>query len=136
MKTFQNFSDRLLKIFNDFSITSTQFADIIGVQKSTLSHLLSNRNKPSLDLLLKITEHYPSLNLYWLADGSLPIYLNNEVDISSTTLPTNQNKLDGNSDDIASTEEIKSTITFSDETEIDYIVIFYKDGTFKRYLQK
>ncbi|WP_372474840.1 helix-turn-helix domain-containing protein [Capnocytophaga sp. ARDL2] len=73
------FSDRLHKIFETFQLTSSQFAELIGIQKSTVSHLLSNRNKPSLELLLKIIEHYPTLNLYWLADGSQTMFLNEKI---------------------------------------------------------
>jgi len=141
MKTNSSFSERLLQIFTDFSVTSTQFADQIGVQKSTLSHLLSNRNKPSLDLLLKIIEHFPTLNLYWLADGRSPMYIDNQETLStfSPTRDEKQSEVDIHPEEIIQTtseDELSSKKVLqdvSDESEIDYIVIFYKNGTFKKY---
>jgi transcriptional regulator with XRE-family HTH domain len=45
------------------------FADKIGVQRSSLSHLLSGRNKPSLDFILKILDVFPDVDLYWMING-------------------------------------------------------------------
>lgn len=148
MTTTNLFSERLLKIFEDFSLTSTQFADQIGVQKSTLSHLLSNRNKPSLDLLLKIIEHFPTLNLYWLADGSLPIYRSSksdklqEADFITQKIPSTESEFYSKESKNIGESIVKEESpnfsenllsAFSHSSEIDYIVVLYKDGSFKRY---
>ena len=45
------------------------FAETIGVQQSTLSHILNNRNKPSLDVVMKIRQTYRHINLEWLLYG-------------------------------------------------------------------
>src|SRR5690606_22845543 len=155
MNTKELFSERLLQIFEYYSLSSTQFADKIGVQRSTLSHLLSNRNKPSLDFLLKIIEHFPELNLYWLADGSKQMFSqNNETDqsfktSSNLTEDITQNANDFEIDDEesplhATKENVENLVQYEvpqkimdrsveQNLEIDYIVIFYKDGSFKRY---
>lgn len=148
MTTSHLFSERLLSIFEEFSLTSTQFADKIGVQKSTLSHLLSNRNKPSLDLLLKIIEHFPALNLYWLADGRMPMYASEKSSIPSSSILDDKPSLEDldvttTKDSEYSNENAPSTVApvfsqnmskvFSQSSEIDYIVVLYKDGSFKRY---
>jgi len=156
MNTKELFSERLLQIFEYYSLSSTQFADKIGVQRSTLSHLLSNRNKPSLDFLLKIIEHFPELNLYWLADGSKQMFSqNNETDqsfktSSNLTEDITQNANDFEIDDVeesslhATKENVENLVQYEvpqkimdrsveQNLEIDYIVIFYKDGSFKRY---
>lgn len=156
MNTKELFSERLLQIFEYYSLSSTQFADKIGVQRSTLSHLLSNRNKPSLDFLLKIIEHFPELNLYWLADGSKQMFSQkNETDqnfktSSNLTEDITQNANDVEIDDVeesllhAINENVESLMQYEEpqkiidrsveqNLEIDYIVIFYKDGSFKRY---
>jgi transcriptional regulator with XRE-family HTH domain len=49
---------------------SAQFADEIGVKRSALSHVLSGRNNPSLDFMLKIKLRYPDTNLDWLLIGT------------------------------------------------------------------
>jgi len=50
-------------------LSPTQFATEIGVQRSALSHVLSGRNNPSLDFMMKIKARYPDLNLDWLLLG-------------------------------------------------------------------
>jgi len=54
--------EQLIKIMTHFNISSTRFADEIGVQRSSVSHILSGRNKPSYDFIVKILEKYPSIN--------------------------------------------------------------------------
>ena len=39
------------------------------MQRSGISHILSGRNKPSLDFVLKVIEAYPDLNESWLLKG-------------------------------------------------------------------
>ena len=55
--------ERLEKIFTELNLTPSMFADQIGVQRSSISHLLSGRNKPSLDLILKIFNTFPQIDL-------------------------------------------------------------------------
>jgi len=62
--------DRIKKIIEIKQINATQFADEIGVQRSALSHVLSGRNNPSLDFMLKIKSAYPEISLDWLLIGS------------------------------------------------------------------
>jgi len=59
---------------NYYEINASTLADSLGVLRSSISHLLSERNKPSLDFVLKITEKYPEIDLYWLlyGKGSFP----------------------------------------------------------------
>ncbi|MBW3519695.1 helix-turn-helix transcriptional regulator [Flavobacterium sp. NKUCC04_CG] len=64
-----NFVNRLEFLLQHYEFSASTFADKIGVQRSSLSHLLSGRNKPSLDFIMKIYEAFPELNLYWLLKG-------------------------------------------------------------------
>ncbi|MBR3287235.1 MAG: helix-turn-helix transcriptional regulator [Bacteroidales bacterium] len=66
--------DRLLRFIAMENISSTQFADAIGVQRSTVSHLLSGRNNPSYDFIVKILNHYKYLSADWLICGIGPMY--------------------------------------------------------------
>ncbi|MBP5611332.1 MAG: helix-turn-helix transcriptional regulator [Bacteroidales bacterium] len=66
--------DRLLKFIAMENISSTQFADAIGVQRSTVSHLLSGRNNPSYDFIVKILNHSKYLSADWLICGIGPMY--------------------------------------------------------------
>ena len=60
---------RIKQIIDKEKLSSTQFATEIGVQRSALSHVLSGRNKPSLDFMMKIKTRYPDINLDWLMLG-------------------------------------------------------------------
>ena len=60
---------RIKQIIDKEKLSSTQFATEIGVQRSALSHVLSGRNKPSLDFMMKIKSRYPDINLDWLMLG-------------------------------------------------------------------
>lgn len=64
---------RLVKLITNEKITAAIFADNIGVQRSTISHILSGRNKPSLDFLQKILIKYPKYSAEWLINGNLPM---------------------------------------------------------------
>lgn len=60
---------RIKQIIEQEKLSSTQFASEIGVQRSALSHVLSGRNNPSLDFMMKIKTRYPEINLDWLLLG-------------------------------------------------------------------
>lgn len=67
--------DRIKRFIETQNMTASGFANVIGVQRSSVSHILSGRNKPSLDFILKLKEHFPDLNLDWLLFGSGPILM-------------------------------------------------------------
>ncbi len=61
--------NRIKQIMEHYGYSSTQFADRIGAQRSAMSHVLSGRNKPSLDFVLKIKNSFPEIALDWLIMG-------------------------------------------------------------------
>ena len=50
-------------------LKSSVLADSIGVNRATISHILSGRNKPSIDFFQKLLSTYPDLNSNWLITG-------------------------------------------------------------------
>ncbi len=66
--------DRIQKILRDESISSSKFADEIGVQRSSISHILSGRNRPSLDFVQKILSRYRNISAEWLLFGRGEMY--------------------------------------------------------------
>ena len=56
-----DFAKRLQKVIDYYTETASSFSDKIGVQRSSISHILSGRNKPSLDFVLKILAAYPEV---------------------------------------------------------------------------
>jgi len=70
--------DRIEKLLAAEQLTSAKFADTIGVQRSSVSHILSGRNKPSLDFITKILETFTSINPDWLLMGKGKMYKKEE----------------------------------------------------------
>lgn len=156
MVNIEDFIKRLEIILEYYSLNASSFADKIGVQRSSLSHLLSGRNKPSLDFILKILEVFPDVDLYWILNGkgtfpknadqlqktenSVQQVAKQNIPTPSTTETISQNlfseiktppvipALETNKiENQNSTEE-------SNSNAIDKIVVFYKNGTFKSYV--
>lgn len=125
------FSKRLQKVITYYDETSSSFAEKIGVQRSNISHLLSGRNKPSLEFILKVLNTYPEVELYWLLNGkgSFPKQENltekQALIKSEKTPPTPSN----------STQQISTISSGTKTKKIDRIVIFYSDGTFENFVK-
>ena len=66
--------ERLLQLLDLEMITPSKFADLIGVQRSSVSHVLSGRNKPSFDFLEKTLKAFPGLKADWLILGEGSMY--------------------------------------------------------------
>ena len=154
MVNTDDFIKRLEIILDYYSLNASSFADKIGVQRSSMSHLLSGRNKPSLDFILKIIDFFPEIDLYWIINGKGIFPKNSEEDLSKNKI-TSEFKFntptvsdDGNlsidlfsevenpiDEKIPESKIIKNTnlknVAISDDVE--KIVFFYKNGTFKIY---
>lgn len=61
--------ERIAKVIAYTELPPSEFADEIEVQRSTISHITSGRNKPSLDFLIKIKNRFPELEWNWLIEG-------------------------------------------------------------------
>lgn len=75
--------DRIQLILKVNNLTASRFADEIGVQRSSISHILSGRNMPSLDLIQKILRRYPEIDSEWLLNGKGSMLKNPVPDLFS-----------------------------------------------------
>lgn len=134
MVNSEKFSQRLQKIFNYYDLSAAAFADAIHVGRSSISHILSGRNKPSLDFVLKIVQTYPEVELYWLLNGTgnFPGNLKVEAKPAAGTTPVSP-RTEINPETSALPSEQKRPILASTGKSIQKIVIFYKDGTFEAF---
>lgn len=126
MVNTQNFTKRLEKIIEYYSLSASSFAEKIGVQRSSISHLLSGRNKPSLEFVMKILTYFPEVDLYWLLNGKGNFPKEN-VSLEKLNVDT---KSSSPLLDTLSKQQNKAKEHYS---EIERIVIFYKDGSFKNF---
>lgn len=66
--------DRLQQFLTLEQLSPARFADILGVQRSGLSHILSGRNKPGFDFISKMLQKFPQINSEWLLTGKGKMY--------------------------------------------------------------
>ena len=137
MVNSSEFGIRLQKILDYYSISATELSNQISFNRSTISHLLSGRNKPSLDFVMKVLQQFPEVELYWLLNGKGSFPSDKKDKISST--PTFQNEventLSAKEDKKVISEKLNPShfIDSSEQEEIDRIIIFFKDGSFKSF---
>jgi DNA-binding XRE family transcriptional regulator len=117
MVNSDEFIGRLEKLLDYYGLSASGFADKVGVQRSSISHLLAGRNKPSLEFVMKVINSFPEVNLYWLLNGkgSFPSPVRKDGVIANTA---------GTEPGLPKPEGQKP---------IDRIIILYSDGSFDSY---
>ena len=117
---------RLQKLMEQHQLSASAFAEKIGVQRSSISHLLSGRNKPSLDLLVKIEANFEEVSFEWLLNG------NENLEHISAPTPTPQQIAPRNKID----DSTKNEASLDQNEEIVSIVHDYADGSFERFTKR
>jgi plasmid maintenance system antidote protein VapI len=152
MVNTEDFIKRLEYLLDYYSLNASSFADKIRVQRSSISHLLSGRNKPSLDFIMKITDVFPDVNLYWMLNGKGSFLKNGSDEDAPAIAQTEPQHSPTSSENefmpnLFETEipvpeienrEVKTSLPIFDSvinsnSDIYKIVIFYKDGTFRDF---
>lgn len=142
--------DRILEFLKAENKSSAQFADEIGVQPSGISHILSGRNNPSLDFVLKMLEKYHFLSTEWLLFGRGSMYKDSRMQtlFEESKYPGQEKVLNifenndagkGNEDktslsDLEETSKQRSTTAKSGS--LSRIVWFYEDNSFEEYFPR
>ncbi|MDR0994943.1 MAG: helix-turn-helix domain-containing protein [Tannerella sp.] len=62
--------DRIIQIMEHEGLKPSEFAESIGIQRAAISHYMTGRNDPSLDVIKRIHETYPAIRLEWLLYGT------------------------------------------------------------------
>ena len=130
MLNIDYFISRLEELMDNHQLSAAAFAEKIGVQRSSVSHILSKRNKPSLEFILKINAAFDSIGLDWL--------LLEAPKTSNAPLPA-QSELQKTSD--PSGTEIKNlpsseSLPISTADEVVQIIQLYQDGSFRTFSPK
>lgn len=140
--------ERITSIMDREGMTPSKFAETIGIQRSAMSHLTSGRNKPSLDVLMKILEQFTYINAEWLlfGKGSMikqegtiePDLFTNEAFFPGnvTTVPENrrENALKTPQNTVKH-PVIESFIPQENASKkIAKIMVFYTDNTFDTFV--
>ena len=121
------FISRLNEIMVNNNLNSASFAEQIGVQRSSVSHVMSKRNKPSLDFILKIVNSFEEVTLDWLL-------FENYLKPSSASKSDSKfikSKLDSNFKKLPNVLTNKqSPIEIKTNSDVIQIIQIYKDGSF------
>lgn len=147
--------DRLIRLLDSEQLTASKFADRIGVQRSSVSHVLSGRNKPSFDFIEKTLKAFPDLNPEWLILGKgdmitgIPDYTGGTLfDQVEREPPMKKSAREESGEDVrlkvrAGTEEEKELREVPEEREVPAglhserkvmrVVLLYDDHTFAAY---
>tara|TARA_B100000945_G_scaffold123861_1_gene98335 strand:+ start:789 stop:1190 length:402 start_codon:yes stop_codon:yes gene_type:complete len=102
----ESINDRIQKLLIEKGISASEFSKKIDVQRSSISHIINGRNKPSLEIVTKICKVYPDVKLDWLILGE------NYESASPTPLDS-------------------KNIQKNYSSNVEKIILLLKDGTFK-----
>jgi transcriptional regulator with XRE-family HTH domain len=129
-----DFSKRLKEIFEYYDLSASSFADQIDVGRASISHILSGRNKPSLDFVMKVVSNFKEVELYWLLNGKgrFPSSIDN------------RNVINAKKELVDDTKPEEPNMTIPDlnydldqvshpKKEIQKVIICYSDGSFESF---
>lgn len=133
-----------------YDLNASSFAEKIQVGRSSISHILSGRNKPSLDFVINIVNTFPEVDLYWLLNGTGTFPKNDSTNTAPVTHINTHLPKTEKPENTSTTPVENETVTtlFSDHNvtasqkndskiigkKVSKIIVLYSDGTFKDYL--
>ena len=153
--------DRIFLLIETKELTFGKFADEIGVERSTMSHIKSDRSKPSLDMAQKVLERYPEVSAEWLILGRGPMFrqtndsqeldlfsqiglndsksevISDKVESIQTTISTENKKMNlpiEESVNVVGKKEEQQRASLNPpkpERVVERVMIFYSDQTFE-----
>ena len=145
-------ADRLQIILNQKSLSASQFADEINVQRSNISHILSQRSKPSLDFIEKMSTRFPDIDISWFISGKAAAMASTRSLTGTTTAETQQksvqmdlfghiveepqNMSENIQQPITSKPEVQQQIIEKSvaEKKAIKIITFYNDNSFQEFI--
>lgn len=122
-------SQRISILISQLQETPLSFSEKLGIQRSSLSHLLSARNKPSVDFLEKLLHVFPQVNITWLLVGTGNMMKDESIPKQNEDNVYENEQQKFNPDSLSQDVVNQSTKT----KIIQKMVCFYTDGTFEVY---
>lgn len=141
----EKFAARLQLIMQQHDLNASSFAEKINVGRSSISHILSGRNKPSLDFVLAVLKTFDDVDLYWLLNGK-GSYPKKSTPIPSTTTdsaPVATQHFETKTAETIDNEQAVNTPESSYQPSlpkknngknITKVIILYDDGTFENFI--
>lgn len=137
----EEIKDRLAHIIRAKNLTATQFAEMMQIQPSNVSHLLGGRNKPSLDFLIKLKEVFPEYSFDWIILGKKPITISDRPSLPREDLFTPVEMISTSDQEKADDVVVETSFDVAEpklenkvsSKNIKQIVYVYEDHTFEIY---
>jgi DNA-binding XRE family transcriptional regulator len=140
-------SEKIKQILATKRISPSHFADEIGIQRSSMSHILAGRNKPSLDIVQKIIKRFPDLGMAWILDDEdLPSNIQQEpipvrpeqvekkAPVQPLAAPSDEPRPGNTTEDVKRpTESAPAQPVIPAHKQVERVIIFYTDGTLQDY---
>ena len=149
--------EKLLSLMRNEGLTSSRLAELLGIQPSGISHILSGRNKPSFDFVQKILRRFPKINPDWLlldegsmyrdtpdsaadaasqATQSVPQLFADtprDYDVAQQQSDTTAHVIGGQHPTATPTEVVSAVTAVQKHGNVKRIIVLYDDHTFESY---
>lgn len=125
------------EILEVYKINASEFAEKVDVQRSSISHILSGRNKPSLDFFIKVKDEFPELRWDYILLGQKPMTISEKNMIQKAEQidePEESNSSSPTLFDAIKTKPMEEKEIIIEKKEVKHIskiVWFYSDNTFE-----
>lgn len=142
-----NMKERIIKIMECERMGQAQFASAIGIQRAAMSHIISGRNNPSLDVMTKILHRYPQINPDWLLLGKGEMLRDNTpamepADNIAKNPPQIQVLPEGHQElpfqesrkELANSEKTWAVSVEKPSKSVSKIMVFYSDNTYDTFV--
>ena len=128
-----NERERIEKVKDALGLTARQFAAEIHVQPGTISNMMAGRNNPSLEVMKRIMERYPTLNPEWLIAGRGDMWRTvpgQEPGLFDAQAPDPKEKT------VRTAQKEEPQVVAAPPKQISRIVVYYTDNTFEEFYGK
>lgn len=142
-----NMKERIIKIMECERMGQAQFASAIGIQRAAMSHIISGRNNPSLDVMTKILHRYPQINPDWLLLGKGEMLRDNTpamvpADNIAKNPPQIQVVAEGHQElpfqesrkELENSEKTWAVSVEKPSKTVSKIMVFYSDNTYDTFV--
>jgi len=135
---------------DDKKMTSSRFADEVGLNRPAVSHIINGRNNPGLEALQRILSRFTDINAAWLISGSGPMYNSNQSEVKMPFLFDENGEIpseaQGNSEYlrenavktpvnvVKSQDNQELTLKNSTPVRVKKIAVFYNDNTYEEFI--
>lgn len=144
--------ERIKEIIEKEDLTPAKFADLLQINRAVVSHILTGRNNPSLDVVMRILSEMDYINSDWLLNGEGNMYrddYNRKLNTNKSSLFDQEATiLDKNTDDLEYAQESsikkdkshnklseseKVILGATNSRKIKQIIIYFDDNTFETF---